>query len=135
MKIALIYAILAVIATAANIGSQDLTLRLYAGTYEVPFSVLVGTAVGLIVKYVLDKTYVFRFRARNSFDDGQTFALYTFTGIFTTAIFWGFEFGFDAIFQSKEWRYIGGAIGLAIGYIAKYQLDKRYVFTSRAAKC
>lgn len=135
MKIALIYAILAVIATAANIGSQDLTLRVYAGTYQVPISVLVGTAVGLIVKYVLDKTYVFRFRARNSFDLSQTFVLYTLTGIFTTAIFWGFEFWFHIVFQTKEWRYVGGAIGLAIGYIVKYQLDKRFVFGTPAARC
>jgi putative flippase GtrA len=135
MKLALTYAILAVIATAANIGSQDLTLHFYAGMYQVPFSVFVGTAVGLVVKYVLDKTYIFRFRARDSFDDGQTFVLYAFTGVFTTAIFWGFEFSFDALFQSKEWRYIGGAIGLAIGYIAKYQLDKRFVFSSPAARC
>jgi len=25
-------------------------------------------------------------------------------------------------------RYVGGVIGLAIGYYVKYQLDKRYVF-------
>ena len=25
-------------------------------------------------------------------------------------------------------RYLGGVIGLMIGYIIKYQLDKRYVF-------
>jgi hypothetical protein len=25
-------------------------------------------------------------------------------------------------------RYLGGIIGLAIGYLTKYRLDKRYVF-------
>jgi hypothetical protein len=49
-------------------------------------------------------------------------------GIATTAIFWGFEFGFNHAFQSKEMRYLGGLIGLAIGYWTKYHLDKRYVF-------
>jgi hypothetical protein len=48
--------------------------------------------------------------------------------VVTTAIFWGFEFGFDRLFQSKDMRYLGGLIGLAIGYWTKYRLDKRYVF-------
>ena len=49
-------------------------------------------------------------------------------GVVTTVIFWGFEFAFDAIWNSMEMRYTGGVIGLAIGYYVKYQLDKRYVF-------
>jgi preprotein translocase subunit SecA len=38
------------------------------------------------------------------------------------------EFGFDFLFGTKLMRYVGGVIGLAIGYAIKYQLDKRYVF-------
>ena len=135
MKRAFTYAILAVIATAANIASQDVALRFYTGMYDVLFSVFVGTAVGLVVKYVLDKAYIFRFQAKNAIDDGQTFMLYTLTGIITTAIFWGLEFGFDWMFQSKEMRYLGGIIGLSIGYVAKYQLDKRFVFGEPAVRC
>jgi len=135
MKIAVTYAVLALIATLANIGSQDLVIRFYDGVYHVMLSVIVGTGVGLVVKYVLDKAYIFRFRAQDALDDGQTFVLYTVTGVATTAIFWGCEFWFDYMFKTKEWRYIGGAIGLAIGYAVKYQLDKRFVFTSRAAEC
>jgi hypothetical protein len=43
-------------------------------------------------------------------------------------VFWGFEFGFNSAFQDKNMRYLGGLIGLAIGYWAKYHLDKRFVF-------
>ena len=128
MKLALTYALWAMIATAANIGAQDLSIRLYAGAYAIPLSVMIGTGTGLIVKYVLDKRYIFRFRARDVRHDSQTFALYTTMGVFTTLIFWGFEFGFNAVFQTKEMRYLGGIIGLAIGYFTKYQLDKRFVF-------
>ncbi|HSB97219.1 MAG TPA: GtrA family protein, partial [Spongiibacteraceae bacterium] len=60
----------------------------------------------------------------------RTFVIYTFMGAFTTLIFWGFEFGFHYLFQAKELRYLGGVIGLAIGYATKYQLDKRFVFTA-----
>ena len=31
-------------------------------------------------------------------------------------------------FETKEMRYLGGILGLMIGYICKYYLDKRYVF-------
>ena len=54
-------------------------------------------------------------------------------GLVTTVIFWGFEFGFDHLFETREMRYLGGIIGLAIGYYAKYQLDKRFVFRSATA--
>jgi len=84
------------------------------------------------VKYLLDKAFIFRFTARDKLHDVQTFGLYTVMGIATTAIFWGFEFGFNHAFRSKEMRYLGGLIGLAIGYWTKYHLDKRYVFRGGA---
>jgi len=28
-------------------------------------------------------------------------------------------------------RYLGGAIGLTLGYVIKYRLDKRFVFVTR----
>lgn len=130
MKLVISYTTFAIIATIANIGSQDISLRFYTGIYAVVLSVLVGTVVGLILKYILDKKYIFQYQVKNTGHDTHTFALYTLTGIFTTIIFWGFEFGFDYIFQSKEMRYIGGMTGLAIGYCIKYQLDKKFVFNN-----
>jgi putative flippase GtrA len=62
--------------------------------------------------------------------DTQTFALYTIMGLLTTVVFWGFEWGFHWAFETKEMRYLGGVIGLAIGYLIKYHLDKRFVFKS-----
>lgn len=133
MRLTLLYALLAAIATGANIGAQDLLVRLYDGHFAVALSVAFGTGVGLIVKYVLDKRYIFRFQAKNAAHDGQTFVLYALMGLITTAIFWGFEFGFDHLFQTREMRYLGAVIGLAIGYVAKYALDKRFVFRQGAA--
>lgn len=131
-KLAVNYAIFALIATTANIGAQDLVIRTYSGTFDILTSVVVGTGVGLVVKYILDKRYIFRFRARSVAHDTHTFALYTVMGLATTVSFWGFEFGFHHVFETKEMRYLGGAIGLAIGYLTKYHLDKRYVFRTEA---
>ncbi len=132
-KLAIKYAIFALIATAANIGAQDLAIRAYSGAFDILASVIVGTGVGLVVKYVLDKRYIFRFRARSVAHDTRTFALYTVMGLATTVVFWGFEFGFQHLFETREMRYLGGIIGLAIGYLTKYHLDKRYVFRSGGA--
>ncbi len=127
-KLAINYAIFALIATAANISAQDLLIRAYSGEFSVIASVTLGTGVGLVVKYILDKRYIFRFQARSVGHGTRIFALYTVMGMATTMIFWGFEFGFHHVFETKEMRYLGGVLGLAIGYLAKYHLDKRYVF-------
>jgi putative flippase GtrA len=129
MRIALLYGLFALLATAVNIGAQDVWLRAWPGPWLIATSVYVGTAVGLVVKYLLDKRYIFRYQTTGALHDGKTFALYTVMGLVTTAIFWGFEFGFQALFATREMRYLGGVIGLVIGYVAKYRLDKHFVFT------
>lgn len=133
MTLAFTYALFAVIATAVNIGTQDIFMRIYSGPYGLGLSVLAGTAIGLVVKYLLDKRYIFRFRTRNAAHNGQTFVLYAIMGVATTIIFWTFEFGFQYVFETATMRYVGGVIGLAIGYVTKFYLDKKFVFTQRAA--
>lgn len=127
------YTIFCIIAISSNISSQDIIVRLlHRSDFRVAISVLIGTLVGLVVKYLLDKKYIFRFQINNVTHDAWTFVLYTLTGVITTAIFWGFEFGFNYLFGIKYLRYLGGVIGLTIGYIIKYNLDKRYVFVTGA---
>ena len=84
---ALKYTIFAILATLANIGSQDLAVRLYSGEYSILLSVFFGTGIGLVVKYILDKRYIFGFQARDLAHDSKTFVLYTLMGIITTVIF------------------------------------------------
>lgn len=107
MQLVFTYALLALIATVANIGAQELMIQGYSGTFGVLFSVVAGTGVGLVVKYVLDKRYIFRFRARSGLHDTHTFALYSLMGVATTVVFWGFEFAFNHVFETKEMRYLG----------------------------
>lgn len=49
-------------------------------------------------------------------------------GVFTTAIFWGMEMFFFHVLAFEGAQYVGGALVLAIGYVVKYYLDKKYVF-------
>jgi len=132
-RIAGLYAVFAALATAVNIGSQALVIWLYHGVYVVPLSILVGTAAGLPIKYVLEKRYIFSFAADNLAHDGRMFAVYSFMGVFTTALFWAVEWAFHAAFSTDAMRYLGGVIGLSLGYAIKYHLDKRFVFVKRDA--
>jgi putative flippase GtrA len=134
MKIVLTYIILALIATMANIVAQDVVMRFYFGAFNVVLSMLTGTATGLIIKYILDKRFIFFFHTCDLGHDARTFGLYATMGLMTTAIFWTTELTFDYLFRNDEMRYLGGVIGLAIGYLTKYQLDKRYVFRVRVAQ-
>jgi hypothetical protein len=130
MRLTLLYSLFALFSIAANIGAQNVWLHIWSGSYPIMASLVVGTGVGLIVKYVLDKKYIFRYKTSDALHDSKLFALYTLMGLVTTAIFWGFELGFEAIFGTNGMRYLGGILGLIIGYIIKYYLDKHFVFTS-----
>jgi putative flippase GtrA len=127
-RIALVYAMVSAIATIANLGTQALAIWLYKGAYSVELSVLAGTAMGFPIKYVLEKKYVFEFKAISLGHDTRLFILYGLMGVFTTIIFWGIEFLFQYIYGTDAMRYMGGAIGLTIGSYIKYHLDKRFVF-------
>ena len=128
------YLVFALAATVVNLGSQMLSMACYQGLYAVPLSMVVGTAAGLLLKYVLDKRYIFKAKTRNLAHDGMLFMLYSGMGLITTAIFWCVEYAFHLAFHDDSMRYLGGALGLAIGYILKYQLDKRYVFQQAATQ-
>lgn len=122
------YALFAAIATASNIGTQHLCLTLYNGPFGLYAAMAAGTLVGLVIKYVLDKKYIFYHETAGARDDLLKFVIYTCMGILTTLIFWGTELLFNHLFDFPGAKYIGGVIGLAIGYVTKYNLDKRFVF-------
>ncbi|MFT4261710.1 MAG: GtrA family protein [Candidatus Woesearchaeota archaeon] len=128
-KIAILYGVFAIISILANMFSQFLFFSVYKGPFYIYIGLMIGTLVGLIVKYLLDKKWIFYYVAKSKLKDLQTFILYSFMGVFTTIIFWGFELGFYFYFQEFVYaKYVGGTIGLIIGYIVKYFLDKKFVF-------
>ena len=131
IKIAILYTLFAVFSIVVNIGSQMLSIWAYRGTYSVEVSILVGTAAGLPLRYFLEKRYIFNFITHNLAHDGRLFGFYSAMGVITTLIFWGTEYTFHLIYDAEYMRYVGGVIGLTVGFYVKYQLDKKYVFVSR----
>lgn len=126
--IALRYILFAVLSTALNILFQYFSFKFYDGFLSLYVAMFVGTVAGLILKYILDKKYIFFHTPKSKKDDGKKFFLYSLMGLLTTVIFWGFEIGFDALFADENAKYVGAVIGLSIGYVVKYFLDKKFVF-------
>ncbi|AXQ95948.1 GtrA family protein (plasmid) [Cereibacter azotoformans] len=122
------YGFFAVLATLANLGTQRLVL-LGGGEARLFLPALaMGTLVGLVVKYLLDKQWIFFDRAAGLGAHGRKFSLYTLMGVATTALFWGTETLFWWIGGTHAARETGAVLGLAVGYVVKYNLDKQYVF-------
>ncbi len=125
--IAFRYVLFAALATAVNLGTQHAVLAAWPA---LPPAMVAGTATGLLTKYWLDKRWIFADYSTGFANHGRKFALYTAMGLFTTAIFWGFELAFAQAFDSALMRDLGAILGLAVGYITKYRLDRRFVFTA-----
>jgi putative flippase GtrA len=127
-KINVLYTLFVVLYTAINIGSQMLSIWIYKGPLSVEISILVGTVMGLPLSYFLEKRCIFRITNKNLVHDENLFVFYKAMSVITTIIFWGTEYAFHLIYDTDFMRYLGGIIGLSIGFYVKYQLDKKYVF-------
>lgn len=127
-ELALRYTAFAVLATLANLGAQRLVLTQGESAALFALAVLAGTAVGLVVKYLLDKRWIFHDATSGIRAQTRQFGLYTAMGLVTTAIFWATETAFWLTWGTHAAREAGAVIGLTIGYVVKYRLDRRYVF-------
>lgn len=123
------YTAFAVLATLANLATQRVVLGISDGPAGFAAAIFLGTLVGLVLKYALDKRWIFDDRSTGIAAHSRKFGLYTAMGIVTTAIFWGTETAFWLIWRSDIMRELGAVLGLAVGYIIKYRLDRRFVFT------
>jgi putative flippase GtrA len=123
------YASFAAVATLANLATQRGVLWFDGSDLGLVLAILAGTAVGLLIKYLLDKRWIFNDPSSGFRTHSRKFTLYAIMGVVTTLIFWGMETGFWIVWQTDLMREIGAVLGLSIGYVTKYNLDRRYVFT------
>ncbi len=123
-----LYILFAVIATAANLSVQRIILSFNTTNLYFIFALFLGTFIGLLIKYFLDKNWIFFDNTRGLKSQSRKFSAYTIMGILTTIIYWVIETSFWLIWQKDHIREYGALLGLSIGYIIKYKLDKRFVF-------
>lgn len=132
--IAFKYSVFAIISTFFNLLFQYFSFLMYEDFGALYVAMFIGTLAGLVVKYVLDKKFIFYHVVEDKKDDAKKFALYSLMGVFTTIIFWGTEIILDTLSQDPNAKYLGAVIGLSIGYVIKYFLDKKYVFIHKEEK-
>lgn len=125
------YAAFAVIAMITNLATQRAVLLVGNTGGYFAAAIGAGTIVGLLIKYLLDKSWIFYDVKTGVKNHSRKFSLYTAMGIVTTAIFWSMETAFSLIWQTDAMRELGAVIGLSMGYVVKYNLDRRFVFTDR----
>ena len=130
MSIVARYVLFAIVSTIANLATQEAAVRLAA---PLTVSILAGTAAGFAVKYVLDKRWVFYDAYTTHTQEVQKVALYGLFSVATTLVFWTFEVTFWALWRTDLAKYVGAVLGLAIGYAAKFALDRTYVFRPGSA--
>ena len=121
------YVLFALIATFLNLMTQRIILKTTIET-NLLIAILMGTLVGLIVKYLLDKKWIFYYKPKSVIKNTNMFLKYSFIGLITTSIFWVLESIFWIIYRDDIMRELGAIIGLSIGYFIKYKIDKKYVF-------
>jgi putative flippase GtrA len=122
------YIMFAIISTLINLIFQYFSLGVYSGFMSLYIAMFIGTFAGLITKYILDKKFIFYRTIKDKKNNIKTFIFYSFTGVFTTIIFWGTEIIFDILYNNPDAKYFGAVLGLTIGYMIKYYLDNRFVF-------
>ncbi len=130
-KLAFRYAFFAVLATLANLATQRGVLLFGDDGTLFALAVGAGTTIGLVIKYILDKRWIFGDISVGVKAHSKRFPLYTAMGLVTTAIFWGIETVFWLVWQTDAMRELGAVLGLGIGYLVKYYLDRRFVFIDK----
>ena len=123
------YAAFAGIAMVTNLSVQHIVMWGHSDMLHYVPAFAAGTLVGLLIKYLLDKRWIFQDIGTGKRQHGKKFSIYAFMGIFTTAIYFGSETAFFLIWKNEIARNIGAGLGLTVGYTIKYQLDSRFVFT------
>tara|TARA_Y100001970_G_scaffold68449_1_gene87179 strand:+ start:953 stop:1345 length:393 start_codon:yes stop_codon:yes gene_type:complete len=124
------YILFAILSTLVNLFSQFLTFLILDYEYEIYIAIASGTITGLLVKYLLDKYYIFNLNVRE-YRSKNTFVPYILTSVLTTIIFWFTELWFINNIQISNTEYIGAMVGLSIGYTLKYFLDRNFVFNEK----
>jgi putative flippase GtrA len=121
------YVFFATVAGLANIMAQEIIIRTVLSE-PIEVSILVGTVTGFLVKYLLDKRWVFLDVYEGRGAEIRKILVYGAFGVATTLLFWGIELSFWRVGRTAAAKYLGAVLGLSLGNWIKYLLDKHYVF-------
>lgn len=121
------YVLFAILAGLANLAAQEAVVRLVA-SLPLMMAILVGTGVGFVSKYLLDKKWIFLDRYEGHGTEARKVFVYGVSSVGTTLLFWATELLFWHATGTAEGKYAGAVLGLALGNFLKYRLDRHFVF-------
>jgi putative flippase GtrA len=121
------YLLFAIASGVINIIVQECVFR-SSPFYLLPLSIAAGTLAGFAAKFLMDKRWIFYDEYSGHSREAKKVLLYGAFSVVTTVVFWAFEVSFWYVWQTETAKYSGAAVGLGIGYILKYFLDRTFVF-------
>lgn len=124
-----LYFIFAIISIILNISIQELFFIFIGRESQVlAIAMVIATIVSFVFKYFMDKFYVFNSKSETKKEEVKKVFLYGFFSVFTTLIYMVVEFAFHISFSFQHKEELGAMLGLTIGYIVKYIIDKKITF-------
>ena len=123
------YVLFSLFAIFANLATQRIILSLGSEVKHYWLALMVGTLIGLLIKFFLDKYWIFGEYSSDLYLNTKFFFWYSLMGLLTTLFFWVVETSFWIIWKTEFMRELGAVIGLSVGYFIKYFLDRNFVFT------
>ena len=123
-----LYICFAVLSSLINVLSQSAVMAWVSLEQAYFLALFTGTAAGWITKYTLDKKCVFDHKTNSHTELAGNMATHASVGVGTTLLFWAIESVFHFYVSIPGAMYIGAALGLAICYTIRYQIDRLVVF-------
>ncbi|ACV69116.1 GtrA family protein [Desulfohalobium retbaense] len=128
VRFTLLYATFVAVGIVTNLGIQVTV----AAALTTPLKIYLGMGLGalgsMVVKFHLDRRYIFSCGPGSLRQKGRQFAFYSLFGVVNILCFWTAELTFHFLFQPAAMRYLGALLGLVVGHSLKYRMDKHLVF-------
>ncbi len=123
-----LYGAFAAVAIALNVLVQRLVFVIHDGNATIFIAMTAGAVVALVVKYLLDRTFIF---AMKTGPKAGEFLRYALTGGAITLIYFVVEYIIWITYRTEAARDIGIVLGMITGYGVKFLIDRKYVFVER----
>ncbi len=129
-----LYWFFVVLSIALNISIQEIVFFLESKDSILQASMvamIIAIIITFIFKYIADKKYVYKYEIEKMYDK-KSLVFYLIFSLFTTFLFFVVELFFIFVLKDIEFKKeIGATLGLLIGYIIKFILDKNITFKEK----
>lgn len=113
------------VAGLANLAVQEGVFWLTTNLF---MAIILGLAVGTLIKYTTNKKYVFKYVSESNKEEAKNFLVYGLFGAAAAALFIVIEYSIAKSINHVYSRQIGALVAILITSYLKFLADKKYVF-------